>query len=42
MGVILVPARFHDEQKSFKMEKVNLIIKYFPNLLVLFEFGAPC
>lgn len=30
MGVILVPSGFQDEQKSFKMDKVNLVIKYFP------------
>ena len=29
MGVILVLVRSQDEQKSFKMEGVNLIIKYF-------------
>jgi len=28
MGVILVLVRSQDEQKSFKMEGVNLIIKY--------------
>lgn len=31
MGVILVPARFQGEQKSFKMDKVDLFTKYFPS-----------